>query len=184
MSLPKPKVPALESGDPCLLYSTTGAFLGYSSSPYHKMRVWDARTGDKLTDLKLLNRCKPHAFDVGPGRLFLVMDSRSLSRWDTQTGNQIETSPEDLYCCVAVSPGGSTVARGRTDGTIEVSQEEQPQVTSSWATTPKGLKQILTPRHRKKSTILAGHGERVNAIAFSPGGGSLVSGSKDHTVKL
>ena len=43
---------------------------------------------------------------------------------------------------------------------------------------------LVTDANATLSTPLAGHTDRVNAVAFSPGGHTLATGSNDRTVRL
>ncbi len=66
---------------------------------------------------------------------------------------------------VAVSPDGSTIASGSTDGTIQL-----------W--------HVSTNNVRVPLRILSGHSDPVWTLAVSPNGNLLASGSADKTIKL
>lgn len=66
---------------------------------------------------------------------------------------------------VAVSPDGSTIASGSTDGTIQL-----------W--------HVSTNNVRVPLRILSGHSDPVWTLAISPNGQFLASGSADKTIKL
>ncbi|THU91300.1 hypothetical protein K435DRAFT_841099 [Dendrothele bispora CBS 962.96] len=78
---------------------------------------------------------------------------RQLGSWSAASG----------ILCLSLSPDGSILATGLTNGDI-----------MTWDT-KTGL---------QKEVAFQGHSEQVNSVAFSPDGERIVSGSRDNTVRV
>jgi WD40 repeat protein len=130
--------------------------------------------------------------------------------WDIATHRAIGTPLINPFTgsvtSVAVSPDGTTLATGSTDGTAQLwnritHQSVGPPLTghtgpvTSVAFSPDGkalaagyaddtiqLWNVAT--HHPLGSPLAGHGGPVTSVAFSPDGKTLASGSYDGTVRL
>jgi uncharacterized repeat protein (TIGR01451 family) len=97
-------------------------------------------------------------------------EERAVVLWDAMTGDRIRTVPQsDRSFHIAFSPdgtkfltAGSSVVFGSPDTTAHL-----------W--------EVATGEEIGRFT---GHGDRVNAVAFSPDGSRVVTGSGDRTAKL
>jgi len=80
---------------------------------------------------------------------------------------------------IAFSPDSKTLAVGRTNAITELWDMTSLQTANQGA---NGL--ALDRSSGRLLTVLAGHANAVNAVAFSPDGKTLATGSTDRTLKL
>jgi WD40 repeat protein/predicted Zn-dependent protease len=139
------------------------------------LKVWDARTGQQLLDLRgHTGRVSGVAFSPDGKRLAsgsMVLDlqkqrmvSGELKVWDAQTGGPLLTlrGLTGPVCSVAFSPDGKRLAGGSGDARVQVWDAQTGQ-------------QVLD---------LQGHTNSVWSVCFSPDGARLATGSNDGTVKV
>jgi WD40 repeat protein len=124
--------------------------------------------------------------------------------WQTDEGKLLKTlqGHEGMVKAVAFSPTGRKVASSATDKTIKIWDTAKGTLLQTIATGSEvnglvfsssgqvlasaqadcniGLWQVSTGQ---QVGILTGHSDIVHAIALSPDGTSLISGSEDKTVK-
>ncbi|WP_017304680.1 WD40 repeat domain-containing protein [Spirulina subsalsa] len=187
-----------------VLFSPHGQTI--ASCSYDKtVKLWDVGTGRELRTLKgHWDRVYAIAFSPDGKTLVSGSSDGTLKSWDVQTGEKLRSQAVGgtLHSLV-FSPDGQTLASGGSDRKIRLwtvpSQQElnslrllnqvyslawhpsQPILAS--ATTYKTIT-FWDTTTGEKVALLAGHENRVNAIAFSPDGQQLVSASQDGTVKL
>ncbi len=80
---------------------------------------------------------------------------------------------------IAFSPDSKTLVVGRSNATTELWNITSVQIASQGENA-----RALEQRSGQLLTVLAGHSKAVNALAFSPNGKTLVTGSSDRTLKL
>lgn len=122
-------------------------------------RVWNAATGELLTT------CRGHAgavtsvnFSPDGARLLTASTDGRVGQWDARTGHPVEPLYDHhgaLLNSAVYSPDGQWVASAGEDRLIRV-----------WRA-----------RGRQDLAVLQGHTERVNEVAFDPGGRRLASRS-------
>lgn len=159
-----------------------------SEAPTNSLAVIDADTlavgtGDRakrtagnveLWDLRGLRRVEPHVGEPNGVRAVAACPAKRLVAWATghrevfvwdirrQDAHRFsQTSPQKDVRAVALAPDGSALA-------VAVDYD---------------LKLYDVEKRRERRT-LKGHGGRVEAVAFSPDGATLASGSWDQTVRL
>ncbi|MFQ5858224.1 MAG: BTAD domain-containing putative transcriptional regulator, partial [Anaerolineae bacterium] len=126
------------------------------SKHHHNIRVWSV------------------AFSPDGQTLASGADDGTITLWDIATSQPIHphlTGHTAGVNGVTFSPDGQTLATGSDDGTIilwDISMQLNTGVATSQPVGPP----------------LTDHTDRVNSVAFSPDGRTLVSGSQDNTIIL
>jgi WD40 repeat protein len=123
-----------------------------ASAGYDAMRLWDQNTGKAGTTFKFAYSI---AFSPDGKRLAAVGGSRTLRIWDVEKNKELLAIANISASSVAWSADGKLLATGGYDGVVRV-----------WA--PKSGQELMT---------FKGHLSAVNAVAFSPDGKRLASGS-------
>ena len=187
-------------GAECMAFSPDGSMLasaqaapgeGRASLDY-LVHVWDVRTGDKVKTFEG-HVAEVNCVEFSPDGTLLASGSENgtIRFWDADTGQQLETykGHTDAVNSIAFSPDGKTLASGSGKW-------------GRWKDTTIRLWDVPSDRHRrnggggtwqrlarlfglgKASEVLKGHGRGVNAVAFSPDGEIIASGSSDSTIRL
>src|SRR5262249_20021677 len=138
-------------------------------------KVWDARTGTLLFDLKGLPPRVPGgnipvvsvAFSADSKRIVTAGGDKTARVWDATTGAlQLELNePAGEVKCAAFSPDGTRIATAYKAGSAGV-------VTVSDARTGKALLDWKA------------HETAVTRLAFSPDGARLLTGGMDQAVRV
>lgn len=176
-----------------------------SSSYDGIIKIWHLPTG------KLLHTLSEHSDSVwsvaiSPDGQTLVSGSKdkTIKVWNLKTGELLRTlsGHSDSVRAVAISSDGQTLISGSWDNTIKVWNLETGELQRTFsghtnrvisiAISPSG--QIASGSLDKTIQIwnlngqvlrtLSGHSDWVISVAFSPDGQTLVSGSKDKTIKI
>ena len=195
------------------------------------IELWDVAKGQRLTMFEgHTSEIEAVAFSSDGETLVSASWDRTIRLWDVDTGGQLSTFIEgsDWLTAVAYSPDGETLvsgsrsgevrlwsaSTGRHNGTIRLwrASGEQLQETSLKGHTDGITAMALSPNGRilasgtygrllasgsweapillwntdtqRLETVLKGHTKQVNALAFSPNGGTLVSVGGDKTIRL
>ena len=146
-----------------------------------KVRIWDPATGRQLAKLSHGIRI---AVNVGvvvfsPDGTWLATGCQDGTAriWDPATGRQLaELSHGDKVVAAAFSPDGTRLATGSFgDGIVRI-----------WD--PATGQQLAKLSHGRLSynglAARLWRGPRVQAVAFSPDGTRLATGSDDHTARI
>ncbi|MEW6494938.1 MAG: NB-ARC domain-containing protein [Cyanobacteriota bacterium] len=146
-----------------------------TSDIYGEIRLWDVATGTPLLT------CEGHTSWVGslrfsPDSKILVSGSfdNTVRLWDIQTGECLQTLNKDNIAIheVAFSPDGQLLACACDNHTVLLWDIGSVQ---SRPTSHPGEQLVA---------VFTGHSDAVHAVAFSPDGRTLASGSQDSTIKL
>lgn len=152
-------LPRADDGE--IAFSTDGSLIFVPCDMEHG--VWEVATGKpiRLRYLFLQNV----AFSPDGSTLSGTFAESSFSMWDLAKRRKLSDfwPGFQLGEAVAVSPDGRTLA---TNG--------GPQVLHLWS----------WPGPKDRADVGGCHLDKVNAMAFTPGGRSLLTASDDHTVRL
>src|SRR5664280_2382569 len=167
------------------------------------VKIWDVASG---TDIQTLPEdvMQFRAVAFTPDGKTLIGVGSVVVFWDTSTWKQVhKTSGYGSFEALAVSPDGSLVAAGSSfDGvtvykvatglqqrafsgqTLIVSLAFSPAASliasASWANSV----QVLDVASGKVVKTISVHSDRAEAVAFSPDGATLATGSLDSTLRL
>ena len=109
------------SHDGEMLASCSSGLEPWSDSSDHKIRIWDARTGDHLHTLEgHSDGVSSMAFFPGVPILTSGSYDNTIRIWDARTGENIHTleGHTDAVTSVAFSPDGNTLVSGSWNSTI------------------------------------------------------------------
>ena len=138
------------------------------------IKVWDAESG------RLLRTLEGHtdwvrAVAVTPDgrRIVSGSDDKTIKVWDAESGRLLRTIEGYTVRAVAVTPDGRRIVSGSDDGTIKQVWEAENGTIKVWDAESGRLLRTLE-----------GHTDRVKAVAVTPDGRRIVSGSHDKTIKV
>ena len=175
-----------------------------SGSDDKTLKLWDVASGRELRTLVHTSYVRAVAFSPD-GRILAGSDDETLKLWDVATGREIRTVKGRYWAGAAFSPDGRTIVSGDLDSLrfwdVASGREIHAFKEKSWVTavafSPDGKKFVSAHRSMHDNTLklwdaasgrelrtLSGHGDLVNAVAFSSDGRTIVSGSSDNTLKF
>ena len=181
----------------CLAFSSDGRFLassgGYSGRT--EIQVWDVATGREvlLTDLYASASALRFSSD-GKTLVSLSSSGNAISRLNVETGRgktkHLKTglfgiglfSSEDFTGIYAITH--DKVAIGKEDGKIQLWDVTTRKKLSTLRGHIDLSLRSLDKLSRRKPSFIPNQKNQVLAVAFSPDGTRLASGSKDKTVRL
>lgn len=160
-----------------LAFNARGDLLA-SGGTDRKIRLWQVQD----TDAQLLAVLEGHRAMVrtlafsADGRYLASGGADSTIRiWDLSERRYSvlkSWSQPSLVKCLAFNPRGDTLAVGGSEGLVRL-----------W-----NLQQVLRATNKRvldnAVSVLRGHEDEINTLAFSPNGATLASGSADNTVRL
>ena len=163
-----------------LAFSTDGKILASGGFANPVIQLWDLTTDSKLTTLKLAERhdsITALAFSEDNTILISLDKFGDIIYWDVETGSKLLAPRNvDTYEVAALSQNGSMAAIGDKNGT---------QI-HLWNTTT-GKRRVTLNGHTNFFKEGPDEDEKeadIQAMAFTPDGKTLVSGSEDKTVQL
>lgn len=163
---------ALSPAGPVLVTATRVMRQGHQRFP---IRIWDGRTGRLSATLTAHTRWI-RALSLSPDGDVLASgdESKTIHLWDVKSGTRLATFkvPTGGIYALAFSPNGNLLASGHADGTIRL-----------WDATKTEERWWDAIGQYMPSLILNGHKAKVTRLAFSPDGKTLISGSRDGTLR-
>ena len=157
-----------------LEYSPNGSY--FASSSYDDTAViWNAANGQSVntfshspTDVYSAN------FSPDGSKLLTASGDRTLKLWDTASGRVIRTftGHTSYVLCAAFSSDGKFIVSGADDYTIRIWNVET------------GLEVRRFGHRFDQNTRTSGKTNEVSSVAFSPDGKTVVSSSKDRTIRI
>ena len=140
-----------------------------------RIALWETKSWREKSILgsEVIGQIRPLAAAPSGKALTLGCDDSTVRLWDLTTGQQLHVlaGHTGMISSVAMSPDEQWIA----------SAAGQPYYGEG--NVDKSVR-IWNARDGKLKRELAGHGDRVNAVAFSSDGKLLASGSSDKTIKL
>lgn len=161
-----------------LAFSSDGKWLATGSAD-KTVRLWDIKALDPIKDPVELRGHNGiiHALAFSPDGRWLATGSDDLTArlWDLQDTNPASSSVvlenNGWVYALTFSPDGRWLATGSEDGS-----------TRLWNMQAAG--QADTATLTDKPVVLPGHERLIQTLAFSPNGGWLATGSRDHNIFL
>jgi WD40 repeat protein len=139
------------------------------------LRLWDAKTGSEIRRFEGISQAVNGAAFSSDGQFLLAGGEwKTVGLWDVETGKQVRDfgTPDSHPISFALSPDGRIAATGHMGDTPEGEQNySDPEhcVVYLW--------DVASGQVLRK---LRGHTGPVNAVAFSPDGNYVLSGSGGH----
>ncbi|MCY4403072.1 MAG: sigma-70 family RNA polymerase sigma factor [Candidatus Poribacteria bacterium] len=118
----------------------------------------------------------------------------TLSVWDIHSGEKLSEFPVESHTAEKPYPAGKNrtgMSSGGVNGTVIFSQDGNILAASQNSNDPTKdnrstilLWEVWEDTRSQKHIILKGHRKRINALAFTPNGHRIASGSDDGTIRL
>jgi DNA-binding SARP family transcriptional activator len=164
---------------PAVALSRDGRLLA-TGGTFGTIRLWDIEMGQMLWSTATGPKVLDLMFSPNGTRLFFFSTSPPFNAIDVGTGRTL-TSPRDgLWRAIgAAGPQGPEGFAISSDVDLAAAIEDRDV-----RLVRREDSQDLDPRSWGADTLLEGHTQRIEAVAFSEDGGRLATGSLDGTVRV
>ncbi|CAG7849701.1 SubName: Full=Related to archipelago beta form (F-box-WD40 repeat protein) {ECO:0000313/EMBL:CCA74347.1}, partial [Serendipita indica DSM 11827] len=165
-----------------------------SASDDNTIRLWDAETGQSLGEPLRGHTSSVSAVAFSPdgSRIVSGSEDKTIRLWNAETGQSLGDplrGHTNWVSAVAFSPDGSRIVSGSHDHTIRLWGMRRQ--ASRWEAHSEAT-QIGAKSHSHQTAgriasrweTHSGHTNWVSAVAFSPDGSRIVSGSNDKTIRF
>ncbi len=138
------------------------------------VRIWDTASGEELTLLhEHRGEVRSVCYSVDGTRIANGSDDGTVRIWDAHSGAELSClriGKSKCVICVAFSQKGDKVVCG-VSSTLRF-------------LTPVAADVLVWDTRSADATVLRGHEDSVNSVAFSPDGDRVVSAADDGTVRI
>lgn len=165
-----------------LAFSKNGSLV--VSAGGKSLRIWSAASGELVRTIDIATKFYAKSVSVSPdGKTVALATLDSVMIYDLATGRLVknfERREGDGYYTVQFSPDGVFVATGGFITCAILSKLACPRPDrTQW-----GIIRIFDAASGRLVRLMDDYTERVEAIAISPDGGSIVGVSGDNTIKV
>lgn len=174
-------------------------------------KLWNRNGTRRLTRKEHQEQVNVLAFSPNGQHIVSGSADRTIKIWDVQTGNRILTlkGHANAVLSLAFSPDGQTLVSGSSDNTIHIWDLKSGKRKYQLLGDPSWVRSVAinssgqifassgetigvwndneysgTSNDFAPNNTLLGHSKYVSAIAISPDGETLISGSPDNTIKI
>ncbi len=160
----------------CLALAPGGKTL--AAPIYQTVKLWDLDTGKELGSFTGSARIIYLTFSPDGKRLALVDADKNVRVWDAATGSELLalSGHEGPLAVVAFTPDGKTLVSGGGDAS--------PMIRASPEGNAKSELKLWDAQTGKSLGKLKAHETPITGLAFTPDGQTLVTGSRDGTLKI
>ena len=188
-TLHQPSTGVLYNWIQAVIFNPDGKTIAGGSSN-RTVRIWNVETGKELPTPPMRHLEQVVTLASSPDGQILASGGhdKTIKMWNWNTGEELHTfnQQSDYVKSLAFSPNGQILASGSCDKTIKLwdwrtgeelhTLNKQSDYVDSFDLSSMSSERQVYP--------LEGHRECVRAVAFSPDGQILASGSEDHDIIL
>jgi WD40 repeat protein len=188
----------------CLAFSKDGQVLA-SGSADHTLRLWDMATAQEIGTFPQDGEVHALAFTRDGTHLACAGSDGVLRVWGISSGKESKRFPahDAAVHALGVAPDGRRLVTGCADGTISIcdlSGAGDPTTLKAHAGAVRALAfsvrgvlasagddhlvKLWEPTLDREQAVLTGHEDAVTALAFTPSGRTLVSGSRENALRV
>jgi WD40 repeat protein len=155
-------------------FSSDGGTI-VSGSDDNTLKLWDAATGRELRTLSGDSDVVSAVAFSPDGKTIVSASALTLKLWDTTTGRELHTLEGHRVSifAAAFAPDGRTIVSGSYDTKLIL-----------WDAMTGRLLRILKGHGKGDNDRNAADKSGITSVAFSPDSRTIVSGSRDRTLKL
>lgn len=154
-------------------WSPNGRYVA-SAGHDQTVQVWDPITGKPVNNYRGHNgRITSISWSPDSQKIASASDDMTVQVWEAATGRSLPPYRGHADCLLAVawSPDGRHIASGGKDKMIQIWDPNRES----------RLLALISPFRRQ--VTLSGHTNRINALAYAPGGRRIASASSDKTIR-
>ncbi len=179
LAMPEGSDPVQNRGDvTALAFDPTGERL-LAANDGGELILWDAVAGEEVRRFEgHESRIHDLAFSPDGRTVLSVADDQRLTLWEVETGDRLFSyqNPTDTINSVTFGPNGESFAAGMGTFRFAATEIDPEEIDNSI--------RVWDAASGEEIAHLEGHEGPVIALAFSPDGDRLLSGSLDATLRL